>query len=208
MIGILRAHPSDPLHFDPPKEAAYLHLDLDLSDLEDPFLFQSARLACQTYRDARPPILYKGKLPKDPQPLLAYMRQLAPCFPDELPLYLLFDASDLSFYEAHASLTQVEFFEVAIASPPKGVYFPIWEGEKILPAKKKPSLGLLFSESLCHSSGAEFPPFCMLYEDRLNEQWDGIDQILIDPLTVSPNGKRMLKGFAASGGVIANFSTT
>jgi hypothetical protein len=41
-------------------------------------------------------------------------------------------------------------------------------------------------------------------EEKLTEEWDGIDALMVLQNTISPQGKRKLQGFAASGGEIIN----
>ncbi|NGX39927.1 MAG: hypothetical protein KR126chlam1_01266 [Chlamydiae bacterium] len=41
-------------------------------------------------------------------------------------------------------------------------------------------------------------------EELLNEHWDGIDHLIVDPGTLSETGRRMLYGFEAAGGEIVS----
>jgi hypothetical protein len=45
-------------------------------------------------------------------------------------------------------------------------------------------------------------PFRIIAEATLTGEWDGLDQILVDSSTLSPQGARMLRGFTAAGGEV------
>ncbi len=62
-------------------------------------------------------------------------------------------------------------------------------------------------EEMCTSLVLKKVPFKIIEENLMNEKWFGIDTIFYDPITISFDGKRMLDGFIAAGGVIEEFST-
>jgi hypothetical protein len=47
--------------------------------------------------------------------------------------------------------------------------------------------------------------FRIIPEERLTEQWDGIDQLFVPPTAISGQGRRKLLGFVAAGGSISTF---
>lgn len=50
--------------------------------------------------------------------------------------------------------------------------------------------------------------FRIIPEEKLTEQWDGIDLLLVDPDKISIQGKRKLLGFIAAGGTVETFDRT
>ncbi len=46
--------------------------------------------------------------------------------------------------------------------------------------------------------------FKCIPEELLNEHWEGVDAIIVDPESLGPSGKRMLYGFEAAGGLIVS----
>jgi hypothetical protein len=44
--------------------------------------------------------------------------------------------------------------------------------------------------------------FRIIPEERLTEEWDGLDRLFVIPESISPQGRRKLQGFAAAGGEI------
>jgi hypothetical protein len=51
-------------------------------------------------------------------------------------------------------------------------------------------------------------PFRIISEEKLTEQWDGIDQLFVPRQAMSGQGRRKLLGFAAAGGSIVGFDGT
>jgi hypothetical protein len=49
--------------------------------------------------------------------------------------------------------------------------------------------------------------FRMISESCLTEQWDGLDFLVIEPLSLTVAGKRMIHGFCAAGGTIISLGT-
>lgn len=45
-------------------------------------------------------------------------------------------------------------------------------------------------------------PFRIIAEEKLTEQWDGLDKLIVPAQAVSSQGKRKLLGFAAAGGIV------
>ncbi|MCH9703602.1 MAG: hypothetical protein K0U13_02300 [Chlamydiae bacterium] len=45
----------------------------------------------------------------------------------------------------------------------------------------------------------------LIAEERLIYDWDGVDELTILPQTLSPQGARMVQGFAATGGTVIEF---
>jgi len=48
-------------------------------------------------------------------------------------------------------------------------------------------------------------PFRIIPEEKLTEQWDGIDKLIVPGQAISEQGKRKLLGFIAAGGSIESF---
>jgi hypothetical protein len=50
--------------------------------------------------------------------------------------------------------------------------------------------------------------FRIIPEEKLTEQWDGIDRLIVSSQSISPQGKRKLLGFIAAGGSVITFEET
>ena len=61
-------------------------------------------------------------------------------------------------------------------------------------------------EQVCTFLISKEIPFKIIEENLMNEKWFGIDTLYYDPDTISFDGKRMLDGFIAAGGVVEQFS--
>ena len=143
-----------------------------------------------------------------------YFQMLSHRLPDEMPLALLFDATGCgSISEQHLLFSGDRFdhFELALKG---ALHFGglIWEEDQIKPPSRDVTQALCFPlESFCtepilaqiewlmHSLSA---PFRVIPEIFLTEQWEGIDVLHVIQDTVSLQGERKLKGFAAAGGRI------
>lgn len=129
-----------------------------------------------------------------------YLHRLAALLPEETTPYLEVELSlDDSFADQVLLLCRRRFAHFQF----RFSHAPLPSGGKIgisLPADRlfQPTLyAPLFS--LLTERGVAFHA---LPEERLNDHWDGIDHLIIDPETMSETGKRMLHGFEAAGGEI------
>jgi hypothetical protein len=120
------------------------------------------------------------------------MHRLASFLPDEATPYCLFDHS--SFGKARTaqllSKTRWSHLQLSIEEnlSPKGILLPSDEA-------CTPEI-LAKLETLMEKVG----PHRMIPETRLNEMWDGLDEIYVIEEAVSVQGERHLKGFIAAGG--------
>ena len=166
--------------------------------------------------------LYRGPLEittrKSEGDVAAYFQMLAHNLPEELPLYLFFDAAGIeprSKVFRLLSKERFEHFEVAACN----LRSPCWA----LDFQRNPSVekvGLLFpEEGVCSEKMLlEIEALMQTLDDAglawravseafLTEQWEGLDALAVQPMTLSPRGKRKLMGFCASGGLVATFGS-
>ncbi len=137
----------------------------------------------------------------------AYLHRLASFLPEGIVPFAFFDAGVLDSPTYAAQLFSKERF--------KHLCLGVNDWEPSFLDKKAPTLAIcLPSDPYCdrrmaaeldgimqdlHSKGTSFRIIC---EESLTEEWDGLDQLIIIPESISPRGKRKLQGFVAAGGEI------
>lgn len=127
---------------------------------------------------------------------VAYFQMLAHRLPDEMELKIILDPKGLGTPAQTLQLLSPERFEhfiVEVGEPPEsnlGVCFP---GDSQLSREILKQIDELLPT---------LQSFRPVYEPLLTEQWDGLDQIIVFPEAVSPQGKRKLSGFLAAGGTV------
>jgi len=150
------------------------------------------------------------------QMLSEYLHRLISFLPDSLLPFAFLDVTDiLSPAKTVQLLSKTRFEHLQLAV--KGTKFPFsglcWnDGQPVsIQTTPSPPLGIylpddshidpLFLEQL-----DQFIPtqnsFRIIPEEKLTEQWDGLDLLFIDPRIISPQGRRKLLGFIAAGGTI------
>ncbi|HEY2810351.1 MAG TPA: hypothetical protein VGJ00_03055 [Rhabdochlamydiaceae bacterium] len=132
--------------------------------------------------------------------LAEYLHRLVSFLPDGLIPFAFFDARG---GESAAFLTQlfspVRFqhlcLSLATDAPPLAICFP---------SDAYCTQEILSTLDLCMQTlTAEHIPFRIIFEDKLTEEWDGLDKLIAISEGLSPQGKRKLQGFCAAGGEIA-----
>jgi len=165
--------------------------------------------------------------------LTDYLRLIAPSIPDELPMILKLDLTDIesSAHLLHLlSKDRFEYFLLAL----KGLEIPFpalsWESGKgelgqldnpsILPKSQTPNVGICFasSQKITKSELSEFNnifnelslnniEYRVFDEIFATEQWDELDYIIARKDSLSPVGIRMLQGFLAAMGTTVYHGT-
>lgn len=140
----------------------------------------------------------------------AYFQLLAQKVPDSLPIFALFDGTGLSRVEALSLLSKERFHHFHLAV--KGVGALSWclEWKEECLVSFEPPIGVIFPldcdpeefEELLRSMDHLAGPYRVVNEAFITEEWDGLETI-VSPV-LSPRGKRMLKGFLASGGKVVD----
>ena len=139
-------------------------------------------------------ILYEGSADED---LSMMIDQLIAALPDDIEGIVKFDIQ--SSIAKSALLTPPERYPWAkIETSPQlgnpesafGILFPI---EEICTPEILNEFDLLF---------AKYPDSRIVYEYNFTETWDGLDEVIILPHTLSKLGKRKLQGFFAAGGQV------
>lgn len=125
---------------------------------------------------------------------VTYFQMLAHRLPDEIPLSLILDCQNVGSLAQTLHLLSPERFEHfdletgLVFESKRGVCFPADEkcSEEILNR-----IDVLWEE---------MGPFKPVYESKLTEQWDGLDELYVFSEAVSVQGRRKLLGFCAAGG--------
>lgn len=153
-----------------------------------------------------------------------YIHRLASFFPEDALLFCLLDLSFLSSLAKSAFLfSKVRFEHVHLIC--KGAKLPLstmlWDDEKSLELKNAFSSdvetavclptdercdakALLVLEDVFETLLNNKKNFRVVPEEMLTEQWDGLEAIIINPSSLSIQGKRKLQGFCAAGGKVVS----
>ena len=129
-----------------------------------------------------------------------YLHRLASALPDEMEPVILVDLkAELSFSKAVLLLCKRRFEHFQLKFLNK--FLPL-EGDAAimvsLPLDRRYCI-----ETMEHIfSSLEGKKFKCIPEELLNEHWEGVDTLIVDPASLSEVGKRMLVGFEAAGGEI------
>lgn len=120
------------------------------------------------------------------------LHRLASFLPDSATPYCLFEHSSFGKGRTAQLLSKVRWSHLELSleknSSPKGILLPSDEA-------CTPEI-LAKVEILMDKVG----PHRMIPETRLNEMWDGLDEVYVIEEAVSVQGERHLKGFIAAGG--------
>lgn len=143
-----------------------------------------------------------------------YFQMLSHRLPDEVRVQLLFDLE--AFHAPSEALQMIskerfEHFQIAI----RGMHLPLeglwWEGTEVCQRSIESDVGLVFPASREPSHMQSFDrllldtshqPVKIIFESFLSEDWEGIDRLLAVRGSLSHQGERKLKGFAAAGGEV------
>lgn len=151
-----------------------------------------------------------------------YLLHLSTHLSAHIPSYLLLDITHIRSPLMQAQLIDQErynHFHLVV----KGCRWPfqglIWQDDKIISKLPDRSVSVGFcmpSVRLCHPSIYQEMesaiqrlldkkiPFRVIPESMLVTEWEGLDYILFDPLTLTTQGKRQLQGFCAAGGTVVS----
>lgn len=149
--------------------------------------------------------------------LAEYLQRLCSFLPDSLPAFCLLDASSISLAELAFFATKERFGHLLLgisgSSLPIGhltweYYGDSWVGTATpetsvgicLPPLEKIKDAYLSETAEVLKSNASMR---ILTETYLHESWDGLDELIIFPELISPQGKRKVQGFIAAGGLVS-----
>lgn len=125
-----------------------------------------------------------------------YLHRLASFLPDEAPPYCLFeDHAHFSRGEVAQLLSQDRFLHLNLSLHPshsnQGVLLPPdeWCSKEVIQ-----KLDQVLKDDMR-----------IIPEQRLNELWNGLDELIVFEEAISPQGRRQIKGFEAAGGIIKKF---
>jgi hypothetical protein len=98
---------------------------------------------------------------------------------------------------AQGYLSQAPKTKEAITASSLGIY---------LPKDRHIDLALIQEfDKLIFQLNEKRMPFRMISEEKLTEQWDGIDRLIVPSQAISGQGRRKLRGFIAAGGSVITF---
>ncbi len=220
MLKTLKAHPSSDLDWeiDPEQEVTW-HLDFGWTVL-DPFdeaLFNANFLAVEEFAKRVPKAkkvvlaICDGQFADfiqvdEPMNLYCvelfseYLHRLASVLPDETIAEVRVDISKKQNFAEMMLLfcrRRFEHFSLEFSN----IHLPIEGDQKIavsLPQDEKYDIEIfqkLFTDLSDYS-------FKCIPEELLNEHWEGVDYLIVDPESMGDIGRRMLYGFEAAGGTI------
>ncbi|MEL7431341.1 MAG: hypothetical protein AAGI90_02265 [Chlamydiota bacterium] len=162
-------------------------------------------------------ILHKGPLDFGvPYPEIKRVRDLfldrlasfCRAVPDELPIFLCFDVSNLSPSKAIGLLHQKHFTHFPLILRGATFPFPAFSWGRGLgtygTVLEEEDLGLLVPDHLCDDllSRLQGVGYRILYKEFANNDWSSLSAILFDEDT--PAVRRILRGFQAAGGRIVS----
>lgn len=132
-----------------------------------------------------------------------YFQILAHCFPDDTPLFVLFECLESSAETlALISRPSLEHFQVALKDPQFFRRGWRWDEGGLFQVTEGPKKGQVFPMHWDGVSKPEMKDFEIVLESKLNEEWDGLEEIHLLSQKLSERGERMLKGFEAAGGKV------
>lgn len=173
-------------------------------------------------------LLFRGILSlSNRDQLLDYLRLISAALPDNLFIFLLFDTTNFPDPSSYFHATNQKAFQPfrLILKGEYAMRYPFalpalgWDhgasplgffSEKNYPKvdEQRITAAICLSEKVDSSELSrvieewETTPFRVIPEEMLTEEWEGIDDLMIFPDAISPQGQRKLLGFSAAGGRI------
>jgi hypothetical protein len=125
-----------------------------------------------------------------------YLHRLASFLPDEVAIYCLFDnTADFTRGEAAQLLSQERFLHMNLSLEPSNGNRGV-----LLPPDDQCSEEIIRKLSCVLQEDIRVIP-----EGRLNELWNGLDELIVFEEAISTQGRRQLMGFEAAGGIVKRF---
>lgn len=162
------------------------------------------------------------------QNLAEYLHRLISFLPDAVLSFAMIDVSSLGSTALTAQLFSKERFEHTHLIL-KGARYPfcgiVWEDgamaqgwmgciepkkHSIAPSAvgiylpKDPMIDASILKQLDQLMDSMPMPFRVISEEKLTEEWDGLDKLIVLSKAISVQGKRKLLGFIAAGGIVAS----
>ena len=128
-------------------------------------------------------------------------RELLAILPEEIPAFLHLEGDSLQDFPFRL----LDYLHIIWESRYSHA-MPVLNNELRFAPSRRLSKALLLppkGESFEHVDAAMQER--LIAEERLIYDWDGVDELMILPETLSPQGARMVQGFAATGGTIREF---
>lgn len=153
------------------------------------------------------------------QMLSEYLHRLISFLPDTILPFAFIDATTIASPAKAAQLfSKARFEHLHLALKGAKSPFPglCWETGQPFLASSPPIAIYLPDDALIDPAFLQkldnllphLTDFRWIPEEKLTEQWDGLDLLLVDPDKISLQGKRKLLGFIAAGGAVESFERT
>lgn len=131
----------------------------------------------------------------------SYLHRLVSFLPDTMQSFALFDADGISSPAFRAQLFSSHRFEhVRVSFEEQDKSLPLGLCLPSDPYCDQKTLARL--DAVIYDLQGKGIPFRIICEEKLTEEWDGLDRLIVISDAVSPLCKRKLQGFAAAGGEI------
>jgi hypothetical protein len=131
----------------------------------------------------------------------SYLHRLVSFLPDTMQSFAFFDVDGISSPAFCAQLFSSHRFEhVRVSFEEQDKRLPLALCLPSDPYCDRKILARL--DAVIYDLKAKGIPFRIICEEKLTEEWDGLDRLIVIPEAESPQCKRKLQGFAAAGGEI------
>ena len=157
-------------------------------------------------------VLYKGRMPAfDIESFADYLHQIGSALPEEVPPFALFHCpGDPLFFSKEI----FPYIHLGFASGRGGVLR--WEGAALIPHHLEATVGVVLP---LREKGLQFDlvdqclgcldqsnkEYLLIAEPYLNQEWDGLNQVIFFPTLASDHCLRAIHGFEAAGGEVIRF---
>lgn len=131
-----------------------------------------------------------------------YLHRLASFLPENLSPYCLLDLSDIASQAKVAQYLCKRRFEHFQLKEPFSKTMPTSLGICLPVDEKLDVHALKLLDLTIENLLKKKINFRTMSEESINEQWDGIEELIVFPHLLTSQGKRMLLGFEAAGGLL------
>jgi|GEM_PF-4499593 len=128
-------------------------------------------------------------------------RELLALLPEEIPAFLHLEGGNLTLFPFEL----LDFVHIIWDSPYPYALPVLNSNLQFSPSKRLSKALVLPPKGQSFELVEEAIEERVIAEERLIYDWDGVDELTILPETLSPQGARMVQGFAATGGLIKEF---
>ena len=133
-----------------------------------------------------------------------YLHRLISFLPDTALIFALIDFPEELSFARQCQLFSKERFESIYLGFSRGCVDKVPRVGVCLPSSDQMSESVLEQlNTLAADLHSQGTPFRVVSEEKLTEEWDGLDQLIVFSSALSARGRRKLLGFIAAGGEIS-----